>query len=725
MGPMTNVQDDLRHLTVNFVRSSQVTEDTQDLLMHQEERFWGTEAIGVKTESKACMSLEDKKALRTMEQSVKLQDRHYQVALPWREFPPFLPYNRSLAEQRLRMLKRKFLQDNELFKNYKGTMEKYLADGHARRVLPEELHVKDRPLWYLPHHPVLNRPGKTRVVFDCAAKYRGTSLNDQLLTGPDLTNSILGVLTRFREDRIALSVDIEYMFHQIRVSPADHGAFRFLWWPTGDLNQEAVDHRMKVHLFGTTSSPSCSGFALRKTAEDNKGDFEEEVVKSIKRNFYEDDCLKSVKSVDCAIQIVVRLSDLLSKGGFRLTKWLSNNSEVLNFMPHEERAPSLLDLDLDKDKPPIQRAFGLHWNMETDMFTLKVNLKEKPNTRRGILSLRSSLYDPLGLVAPIILPAKKLLQDLCNQKLGWDDPMNDDDKERREKWKNQLSALPKITVNRCFRLVGFGELKIVELHSFADASQEAYGAVCYLRLVDIHDRMHCTFLVGRSRLAHVRSTTVPRLELCAALLAVQLKQSIKEELDIPVTKVTFCSHSTSMLQYIKNQSRRFHTFVANRLLIIHELSTPYQWRHVPSKLNQADEVSRGVTVQDRINDSKWLNGSIFLHKNEESWPRDLTNVPKELSDDDPEVKPDVQSHSQTLAHRPNEDFLSSLIQRYSSWEKLKRTMAWFLRFKSWFITRYSQRSKNASVKMLSVDELQRAEREIVKHVQGISFPEAL
>ena len=116
-----------------------------------------------------------------------------------------------------------------------------------------------------------------------------------------------------------------------------------------------------------------------------------------------------------------------------------------------------------------------------------------------------------------------------------------------------------------------------------------------------------------------------------------------------------------------------------------------------------------------INNSKWLNGRMFLHRNEESWPGDLKIVQNEMSDDDPEVKPDLQSYSRTLAHRANEDFLSSFIQPHSSWEKLKRTVAWLL----------IQRSKNASVKMLSVDKLQRAEREIVKHVQGISFPEAL
>ena len=129
MGPMTNVQGDLRHLTVNFVGSSDVMEDTQALLMQQVQRFWATDTIGVGTESKPCMSLEDKKALRIMEQSVKLQDGHYRVPLPWREFPPFLPYNKSLAERRLRVLKRRFLQDNTSFSRitkpqWKGIMRK-------------------------------------------------------------------------------------------------------------------------------------------------------------------------------------------------------------------------------------------------------------------------------------------------------------------------------------------------------------------------------------------------------------------------------------------------------------------------------------------------------------------------------------------------------------------------------------------------------------------------
>lgn len=134
--------------------------------------------------------------------------------------------------------------------------------------------------------------------------------------------------------------------------------------------------------------------------------------------------------------------------------------------------------------------------MECDKFLFKVALKDKPNTRRGILSLSSSVYDPLGFVAPIILPAKKLLQELCKQKLGWDDPISDDDGERWEKWKAQLVGLSRITVDRCVKPTCFGDLKMAELHNFADASQIAYGAVSYLRLEDVEERIHCAFLMG-------------------------------------------------------------------------------------------------------------------------------------------------------------------------------------------------------------------------------------
>ena len=732
MGPMERNDSEDCHLNVNFVRSSETLREDNDCLVRQLERFWDVENAGVIPESKLSMSVEDKRALAIMEQSVKLEDGHYQIALPWRQYPPFLPYNRFMAERRLQALKNRLLQDGELLENYKATMEQYLSMGHARRVPLDEISTQDKPLWYLPHHPVLNKPGKTRVVFDCAAKHKGTSLNEQLLTGPDLTNSIVGVLMRFREEQVALSADIECMFHQIRVAPDDRDAFRFLWWPNGDLTQQPIDHRMEVHLFGATSSPSCSSLALRRTAEDNISEFQEDVVNTVKRNFYVDDCLKSVRSVENAVEVVNQLREILSRGGFRLTKWSCNRSEVLDTIPQDEKAPSVLDLDLDKDKLPVQRTLGLHWDMESDKFIFKVALKDRPSTRRGILSLTSSVYDPLGFVAPVVLPAKKLLQDLCREKRGWDDSISDCDGERWEKWKSQLANLPLITVDRCVRPACFGDLKIAELHNFADASQIAYGAVTYLRLVDVEERIHCAFLIGKSRLAPLRPMTVPRLELSAAVLAVQLDRTVREELDIPINQSTFWSDSTCVLQYIRNQSKRFHTFVANRLSVIHENSAPHQWRHVSSELNPADEVTRGLTVDEMSASNKWLSGPEFLKKKEEFWPCDPTIRQPELSDDDLEIKREVQLYNQSSTSHASKDVLSRLIERYSSWDRLRRAVAWLLRFKTWFIEKYRGGSVNLRPQcclergpLLSVEEVKCAEREVIKHVQRLFFPDVI
>ena len=378
--------------------------------------------------------------------------------------PPYLPNNRILADQRLQLLKKKFLRDHKLFESYKGTIHDYITKGYAERVPEEELDVDGKPLWYLPHHAVFNpnKPAKLRVVFDCEARYKGTSLNDQLLSGPDLTNSLLGVLVRFRQEPVALSSDTEAMFHQVMVDPKDVDAFRFLWWSDDDLSKQPVEYRMKVHLFGSTSSPSCASFCLRKTAQDNAGNFDHEVIDTVLRNL-------------CA---------LLSRGRFRLTKWLSNQRKVLETIPTADKDPSVLDLDLNSDVLPIERTLGVQWNMDSDMFTFKVMPKDKPFTRRGILSVTSSIYDPLDMVSPITLPAKKLLQDLCNQGLSWDEEIGGEECQFWKRWLSELPLLSSVTLPRCLKPIDFGRIEIAELHHFADASQIAYGTVSYARLVD-------------------------------------------------------------------------------------------------------------------------------------------------------------------------------------------------------------------------------------------------
>ena len=279
-------------------------------------------------------------------------------------------------------------------------------------------------VWYLPHHPVLNanKPGKVCIVFNCAAKHQGTSLNDQPLQGPDLTNNLVGILTCIPQEPVALMANMESMFHQVRISPNDCDTLQFLWWTNNDLNSEPEEYQMMVHLFGATSSPSCANFSLRRTAEDNCQEFSKETVDSVKDNFYVDDCLKSVPSETEVIGLVNELHTLLSKRRFRLTKWISNSQKLIDSIPLSKRAGSVKDLVLDQ--LPIERALGVRWDVESDTFGFKISANDRPASRRGILSVVSSVYDPLGFAAPFTLPVKALLQDLCCKNFGWDDPIS-------------------------------------------------------------------------------------------------------------------------------------------------------------------------------------------------------------------------------------------------------------------------------------------------------------
>ena len=175
------------------------------------------------------------------------------------------------------------------------------------------------------------------MVFDAAAKFHGTSLNDELLQGPDYINNLAGVLMRFRQEEVVLVADIEQMFHKVRVSAEDCDALRFLWWSV-DLNDEPADYQMLVHTFGATSPPCCSNKALRQTADDNEDKCGSEAAETVRRNFYVDDFLKSVQTTDQATALAVKLTAMLREGGFRLTKFLSNRREVLSALPTEERA---------------------------------------------------------------------------------------------------------------------------------------------------------------------------------------------------------------------------------------------------------------------------------------------------------------------------------------------------------------------------------------------------
>lgn len=408
---------------------------------------------------------------------------------------------------------------------YTKTVTDYIDKGYAKEVADKDTNCKR--IWYLPHHPVtnVNKPGKVRVVFDCAAKYKDISLNSQLLQGPDMMNSLVGVLTRFRQEKIALGADIEAMFHQVRVCEADRDALRFLWWPGGDMSKRQKIYSMQLHSFGATSSPSCAAYALKRTASDNAGKFPDKVVDTVYRNFYVDDCLKSVATEEMASKLAAGLQSLMKIGGFRLTRWISNSRAVLNTIPESERAPTVISLD-PKDILPCDRALGVNWNVDDDEITFQIKVADKPLTRRGILSIVSAIFDPLGLVAPVTLRAKTIIQNLCRKKIGWDDVVPQKEHEDWRRWISNLPCLEKIHINRCFQPRYFSEVKNIQLHVFSDGSETGYGACAYLRLTDQHENITCSLLLGKSRLAPIKQSFIPRLELCPVAYMQCLKRNL-------------------------------------------------------------------------------------------------------------------------------------------------------------------------------------------------------
>ena len=394
---------------------------------------------------------------------------------------------------------------------------------------------------------------------------------------------------------------------------------------------------------------------------------------------YVDDLMKSKSSAEEAIVLVSQLRELLASGGFRLTKWYSNEREVLDTIPESERAKSVVNLDLEK--LPTETGLGLKWNIEEDKFVWEVTEKmlqrviQEPVTRRGIVSAVYSLFDPLGFIAKCAMKAKLLLQTLSRKRLGWDDTLEETDKEQWKGWLDDLPKLHQIQVDRCFKPKGFGEIKEVELHLFSDASHQGYAAVAYLRLKDVTNQVHCAFVMGKARLAPIREISIPRLELTAAVISVRLSKIIREELDMTIDRVCYWSDSTSVLKCINNESKRFHTFESNRLTVIRNGSKPSEWRYVNRDDNPADGASKGLKIDTMLRNDLWLKGPKFLWEDESHWPK-MIKTPV-LKDDDVEVRTEAQIYVSAVESNVVDD----LISYYSCWWKLKCSIAWLLRYK--------------------------------------------
>ncbi|KAK3713870.1 hypothetical protein QZH41_010920, partial [Actinostola sp. cb2023] len=623
------------------------------------------------------MSREDLKFYETVEKGIiHLEDLHYEMPLPLKDQNIQLPNNYAEAEKRLNSLKRRLVSDDQYYTDYRNFMSGIISKGYARKIDAEST-AKDGKIWYLPHHGVYHpqKPTKVRVVFDSSARYEGQSLNDNLLQGPDLTSKLIGVLTRFRQERYAFMADVEKMFFQVKVREEDQNFLRFLWWQDGDVEKKAEEYCMNVHLFGAGSSPACANYALKRTADDNEDEYGVKVANTLRRNFYVDDVLESAQTEGEAIELATDVKKACANGGFNLTKFVGNTERIIESVPQEHRAANVRNLTLGQDKLPIERVLGVHWCIESDAFKYKIELKDKPCTRRGILSTISSVYDPLGFIAPVVLVGKQILQDICHTS-NWDEPVDEITRSRWEKWRNELYLLENLNVPRSFKPTEFGKIVSAQLHSMSDASTIGYGQCSYLRLEDEHGKVHTSFVMGKARVTPKKTVSIPRLELTTAAVSVKVADALKEELEYENIEDHYWTDSKVVLGFISNESRRFNVYVANRVQLIQDHTTHSQWHIVDTTSNPADKGSRGMSAKDFVEKSKWIEGPDFLKEPKDKW-LETESYEDNVDQDSPEVK-NVKVN--TTIVKESGDMLERL-ERFSSWQKAKMAIALCLRYK--------------------------------------------
>ncbi|XP_065109942.1 uncharacterized protein [Paramisgurnus dabryanus] len=659
-----------------------------------------------RTVEDAAMSQEDLRFLAKLKQGInQKKDGHLEMPLPFKEERPALPNNIACAEHRLQCLKRRFKKDEQYFKDYRAFMTDIIACGDAEKVPDGE--INSQPAWYIPHHGVYHpqKPGKIRVVFDCSARF-GTSLNEHLLTGPDLTNTLIGVLCRFRKGRVAIMCDVEHMFHQFHVAKEDQDYLRFLWWEGGELEARPSVFRMCVHLFGAASSPGCANFGFKHLAARGEGEFSQAAARFIQRNFYVDDGLTSVETDTEAIQLVREARDLCKSGKLHLHKFASNSKQVIASLPIEECVENAADLNLDLGQIKVKRALGVQWCVASDTFQFRVTIKENPFTRRGVLSTVASIFDPLGFVAPFILTGKRILQVMCRDKVDWDETLPEELKPHWEIWLRDLLDLSKIKVPRCYVPPNCKDVQCYELHNFSDASVIGYGVCSYLRAVTVNGEVHCTLVMGKARVAPTKVTTIPRLELSAAVVATRTGDLLRRELELDQLSQFYWTDSKVVLGYINNEARRFQVFVANRIQQIKSSTEPGQWRYVTTEHNPADHASRGLTAKELI-ESNWFTGPSFL------WQRELPKdeVKAEVSDDDPELR-----KAQVLTTKVTEQApLLNRLHKFSDWGRMVKAIA---RLKCWARNIKDRKERSEST---TLDERKDAELFIIRLVQEDVF----
>ena len=575
-------------------------------------------------------------------------DGSFCVKLPMSDKP--IADTRQLAYCRLQSLEKKFAKDPELHEAYSNQLQEYLDLDHMEAAPPTT-----KPTYFLPHHAVW-KPGSTttkmRIVFDGSASSgdRGVSLNAAMMNGPKQQEDLWQILTRFRRHVYGLTADISQMYRQIHLNNLQWDLHRVLW--RANIQEPVQEFRLKRLTFGTKAAPFLATRVLRQLADDTEPT-DPRSAEVVKNDFYMDDLMSGTDTVLEAMQLHTRLQAVLASGGFHLTKWASNCPAIRS---DTSSWTSIKNTD-------FVSTLGLHWDPIEDVF--RFTITEKPIekcTKREILSRAAQLFDPLGWLSPTTIYAKMFLQTLWKLDLPWDQPLPQHLEAQWRTYTEQLSTLESVKIPRH---VGSTTTATMTICGFADASEKAYAAAVYLRNLHPTGRISCHLVAAKTKVAPIKSTSIPRLELQAAHLLSKLVTEVKTALRCDDVPTLLFSDSSVTLAWVRAPSYTWQTFVGNRVAAIQSTTDTESWHYVRSADNPADCASRSITAAQLCTFKLWWHGPQFLHEEPIAIPAE-PNLPTTV----PELKISLMT---TTAN------LDDLVSRYSDLVKSVKVTAWILR----------------------------------------------
>lgn len=684
--------------TINIPNEMEEAENLNESL----QKFWEIEKVDeIKCKFSPSERLAEEITVKSFERH---KDGKFIVDLPFTQDPfgsDCFGNSYAAALRRYNAIQKRFDKNQDLRKQYDFNIEEYLTLGHM------EL-VTNNPRQYcvLPHHPVIRESSSTtkvRPVFDGSAKTsNGFSLNDRLLVGPTIQPELFDTLLKWRLFKYAISGDIEKMYRQIYVNP-HHGNFQCILWKKPGTEKIQM-YRLLTVTFGTASAPYQAIRCLHEVGERIKAT-KPEIAKIIQSQFYVDDLLCSCETIDQAITIRDELNKCLAEYGFNLRKWKASDNEILKNIEDSEKEAVL-------NFQSTFKALGIAWQPATDSFLFKPNkqLEIMCWTKRAVLSEIAKFFDPLGLISPMIIKSKIIMQDLWRASINWDEPIPQKIEVEWKKLYLSMTANNSITVNRW---IGYSTtIKSVEMHAFCDASSMAYACAIYLKVEGTDGNIQCNLISAKAKVAPVKVLSIPRLELCGAVTLSKLVKRIQNILSIPNCPIYAYTDSMIVLTWIASHASTWKTFVANRVSEIQENIPPSCWKHVGTKENPADIASRGMPLEELKICKIWWHGPEFLQVrenkviNEKNGLLPLDKVPEHRK------KGEVN-----LIRRENLDE-NDTINRFSSYTRLLRFTCYATRW----MTSMKTKSR-VNKKPITAEEINEAEQKLLKIVQKEEFLE--